>query len=148
MEYGEHPAVHKDRIEASLSCEQIDYLVAEVDARVAGFGVLILDPHVPGWPEISPVPQAIDIQVAADSRGLGAGTAMVEEMAERARRRNAPYLYLGVEPEHNPRALELYRRLGFEAMQDRPRPEEWAYTDSAGHYHSGQVEIIDMRLKL
>lgn len=148
MEYAQHPAVHADRIAASACCEQIDYLVGEVDGRVAGFGVLILGSHVPGWPEISPVPQAIDIYVSADSRGLGVGTAIVEEMAERARRRNVPYLYIGVEPEHNPRALELYQRLGFEAMQDRPRLEAWAYTDSAGHHHSGQVEIIDMRRKL
>lgn len=148
IEYGAHPAVHRDRIQTSRASSEMAYLVAQRGPILLGFGVLIFGPKVPGWPEISPTPQAIDVFVSPEARGGGVGTAILEEMAHRARQREAPHLYIGVEPEHNPRAFQLYRRLGFEPMQDKPRLEKWAYTDSDGHRHSGEEEIIDMRIEL
>jgi ribosomal protein S18 acetylase RimI-like enzyme len=147
VEYTQHPAVHRDRIGVAARSWNLDYLLAELDGRVAGFGVLVMG-LVPGWPVLNPVPQIVDLYVADDLRSRGVGTALVMEMAQRVRRRKRRYLYLGVEPENNPTAYRFYRNLGFEPMQETPRHEEWSYTDSDGHEHSGQIEVIDMRLDL
>jgi ribosomal protein S18 acetylase RimI-like enzyme len=67
-------------------------------------GLLSLDEHF-GFGELG-------MFVAADRRGRGIGSALVEAAIERARSRGLHKLALGVFP-HNEGALRLYRKFGF-----------------------------------
>jgi ribosomal protein S18 acetylase RimI-like enzyme len=60
--------------------------------------------------------RVVDITVAPARQGNGLGTAVMEDVIERARRAGRP-VRLSVD-KMNGRAYELYRRLGFEACGD------------------------------
>jgi len=60
-----------------------------------------------------------DMYVDAEARGLGVGRALGEGAIERARERGCRRVQLDVN-EANPAALALYRRLGFDSIQDPP----------------------------
>ena len=60
-----------------------------------------------------------DMYVDAEARGLGVGRALGDAALERARERGCRRVQLDVN-EANPEALALYRRLGFDSIQDPP----------------------------
>jgi ribosomal protein S18 acetylase RimI-like enzyme len=60
-----------------------------------------------------------DMYVDADARGRGIGRALGDAAIERARERGCRRVQLDVN-EANPEALALYRRLGFDSLQDPP----------------------------
>lgn len=71
--------------------------------KVRGYGQLTL------WPRTGEIS---DLVVAAPDRGRGLGTAMIQYLTRAARDLHAPQLEIGAALS-NPRALALYRRLGF-----------------------------------
>src|SRR5258708_5764757 len=73
-------------------------------ARVVAFGLLTL------WPRTCEIS---DLAVAADVRRQGIGTTMILALVEHARTLNMPSVEIGA-AQSNPRALRLYRRLGFQ----------------------------------
>jgi ribosomal protein S18 acetylase RimI-like enzyme len=78
-------------------------VVALVDGVVAGYGQLT---RLGGRSEIS------DLVVNEMWRGQGVGTAIINHLIELARSQQFPEVEIGV-AESNPRALQLYCRLGF-----------------------------------
>jgi hypothetical protein len=60
-------------------------------------------------------------------------------------RRLAPALYLAVDPDNNPHALALYRRLGYEALDEHRVDEPWEFADSARVVHRGIDHVIYLR---
>jgi|YNPNPStandDraft_1061719.scaffolds.fasta_scaffold26455_4 ribosomal-protein-alanine N-acetyltransferase len=78
-------------------------IVALVDGVIAGYGQLT---RLGGRAEIS------DLIVGESWRGQGVGTAIITCLIEMARSQRFLEVEIGV-AESNPRALRLYRRLGF-----------------------------------
>jgi ribosomal protein S18 acetylase RimI-like enzyme len=134
--------MHADRIrESRLGWMQ--YLVAEVRGRVAGFGLLMYSVP-PDWDRPEHVPVVVNLHVRADCRSRGIGSAILREMEARSRRRNFAAIYLRVEPENNPRAFALYKRLGFEPLQDKPFLDPYRFVDSDGTVHQGVEWNVEM----
>jgi ribosomal protein S18 acetylase RimI-like enzyme len=77
--------------------------VVVVDGQPAGYGQVLLWPH---FAEIS------DLIVTEGYRGRGLGTALIQYLVRAAREMQASAVEIGVAI-HNPKALALYRRLGF-----------------------------------
>src|SRR5258708_23833445 len=78
-------------------------IVAVADTYSLGYAQLTL------WPRTGEIS---DLIVAQDWRNQGLGTAMIEYLIEKARAWPMPQVELGVAL-NNPRAVALYRRLGF-----------------------------------
>ena len=78
--------------------------VAIKDSAICGFGMLTL------WPRTAEIS---DLIVAPGRRGQGIGTAIITYLEQHAEKFGATHLEIGVALS-NPRALALYRRLGFE----------------------------------
>nr|WP_162909959.1 GNAT family N-acetyltransferase [Aggregatilinea lenta] len=78
-------------------------LVAVCDDAPCGFGLLTL------WPRAGEIS---DLVVAAGLRGRGIGTRLVETLSDAATGLGVRTLEIGAALS-NPRALALYRRLGF-----------------------------------
>lgn len=83
-----------------------------------GLGVVALDMagEVQGFGQMSVWPtcaEISDLVVTEARRGQGFGTAIVQVLAQEARRLGAPAVEIGAALT-NPRAAALYRRLGFE----------------------------------
>ncbi len=118
-------------------------LVAEEDGEPVGYAFIVLD-KLPFWtPRF--VPQLVDLQVREDCRGRGYGSALVHAAEALVREQGGTALYLAVDPDNNPRALALYRRLGYQALNTHPVDESWQFADSSGVLHSGVDHVIYMR---
>lgn len=135
-------AMHADRLrEAQLGW--MHYLVAEVAGSVVGFGLIVFTVP-PEWDRPEHAPLLVNLYVRQDQRSRGIGTALIGEMARRAARRRFPALYLRCESENNPRAFGLYKRLGFEPLQEEPFCDPYKFTDSDGNVHQGVEWNVEM----
>jgi ribosomal protein S18 acetylase RimI-like enzyme len=93
-------------VSRALRLEQHHYgrgLVAVEADGIVGYGQFT---HWPRAAEIS------DLVVCAERRGQGIGTALIQALVQQARERAIARVEIGVAL-NNPRALALYRRLGF-----------------------------------
>ena len=138
-------AVHRDRLrDAERGGFRSLVLVAE--EVVIGFACLV-QRRPASWSDADDedhLPQIVDLQVAEMHRGRGYGTAFVRAIEHIAAEAGSHELYLAVEPEHNPRAFALYRRLGYRPLQAAPYRKGWAFVDSAGRQHGGEDWLVDM----
>jgi ribosomal protein S18 acetylase RimI-like enzyme len=166
-DHSDHPVTVRDAMEADLDALQalsgtramhadrmrevllgwMQYLVAEVQGRVVGFGLLVYS--VPAdWDRSEHAPLVVHLHVHPDWRSRGIGSAILREMEARARRRNFAAIYLRVESENNPRAFSLYKRLGFEPLQGEPFLDPYRFVDSDGHLHQGVEWNVEMMKRL
>jgi ribosomal protein S18 acetylase RimI-like enzyme len=100
------------------STPNVTEFVAEYRSRLAGFVQLVRNP-----PERLPYAGnwLFSLSVKSICRGLGIGQALTEAVIDRSRTEGAPTLDLLV-GEDNVRAINLYRKLGFE-MYSNPQLE-------------------------
>ena len=138
-------AAHADRIRHAFDTP-MHTLVAEDDGEVVGYAFVLLAAPTFWTPRY--VPQLIDLQVRDDRRSRGYGTALVHASEALIRARHGTVLYLAVDPDDNPRALALYRRLGYVVLDARPVDEPWQFSDSAGVEHRGLDHVIYLRKDL
>ena len=57
--------------------------------------------------------EMVDLFVTEDERGRGIGTKLIRECEKRAKAKGFSRIWLAVNPEDNPRARQLYERLGY-----------------------------------
>ena len=127
LRYADQPAIHRDRIQAT-DHQTYDYLVAEQEHLLIGFGLLLLE-RPPEWSDsLSSFPIAVDLFVSEQHRSQGVGRTLLAYMESVARQHGKTALYLSVEPVANPRALALYEHLGFQPLQQEPYPNVWRFT--------------------
>jgi predicted N-acetyltransferase YhbS len=86
----------------------------------------------------------VDLFVRPDHRNGGAGSFLIHWMEDTVRARGATLLHMGVDPLENPRAHQLYLRLGYTPLQTEPYRSHWKFTDSDGNVHEGHEWNIDM----
>ena len=99
------------------------------------------------WLDVTPNDYAYlyALRVMEPFRGLGIGTRLIESVEALARSHGFRQIHLAVE-KSNPRARQLYERLGFRAFCDRV--DVWSYTDHVGHTHWVQEDVYGMRKML
>jgi GNAT superfamily N-acetyltransferase len=147
LRYYEHPAIHRDRIHA-FDPHRLHYVIAAYDQQIVGFGVLLLE-QPPDWSEpVHAFPLLIDLFVGEPYRSRGIGQALIQHMEGLAQQYGKSAISLSVEPHANPRAHQLYARLGYIPLQEQPYHNRWRFTDSDGRLHEGEEWLIDMQKKL
>ena len=139
-------ALHRDRIRDTDGIH-VQYMVAEQDCTVVGFGLLVFKPPET-WSEMEFLPIIVDLYVEPEFRSQGIGTSMISEMEKIALERGCHEIFIGVNPKLNERAHSLYLRLGYEPMQKEPYMNHWSFTTSAGDVNEGREWIIDLRKDL
>ncbi|MER7517440.1 GNAT family N-acetyltransferase [Streptomyces sp. NPDC126499] len=123
------------------------YLLAWHDGVPAGHGLVRWDgcaaPEVRAL--LADCPELNGLDVRADLRGRGIGTALVRAAEDLARERGRTLLGLGV-ADDNPRAAALYARLGYESVT--PYTDRWSHTDAEGrtHHHADSCTFLVRRL--
>jgi ribosomal protein S18 acetylase RimI-like enzyme len=128
-------SIAHERIVAAAH-QPVTLLVAEEADRIVGQVLLRLDgsPTQPGYPSIQ------DLHVAADQRGQGIGTALLQHCEALACQRRYADISIAVNPTLNPRALALYERLGYQSTGAAPY--------LGGVYDGDEDWIIDLRKPL
>ena len=132
--------IHLDRI----NHETTKYVVAEENGKPVGFGVI----HFRGdplWERPEQVPLVMDLFVAPNLRGKGIGKRVLKALEQSARERGFSAVYLQVEPDRNPRALELYKKLGYQPLQAKPYKDIYRFVDDAGNVTEGTEMVVDMK---
>jgi GNAT superfamily N-acetyltransferase len=138
-------ALHKDRLR-DADGERLLYLVIAEDGASIGFGLLVFVRPV-SWPDgddTTRLPAMVDLFIRPDRRSRGAGAVLIREMESIVHARGGTRLYLGVDPVDNPRAQELYLRLGYKPLQAEPHRSRWKFMDSDGTIHQGDEWSVDM----
>lgn len=142
-------ALHRDRLR-DADGGALRYLVVHDASVIVGFGLIVFEwPNT--WPDSgaeSRLPGLLDLYVRPDRRGHGAGSCLIARMEEIIRSCGGTHVYLDVDPIENPRAYQLYRRLGYTPMQAEPYREHWSFTDSDGNTHEGDEWAINMMKEL
>ncbi|NIJ40517.1 ribosomal protein S18 acetylase RimI-like enzyme [Parvibaculum indicum] len=91
-----------------------EWLVAERQGRIAGFGCYIIEEANGAYirPECRRYAMILDVSVTPDARGQGIGRQLIQEIEERARERGLGEVRLGVLGS-NSNAIRLYEKLGY-----------------------------------
>lgn len=139
--------LYEDRIKEVLEDNFLEFLVVEVAGQVVGFSCLVFK-QPPKWSPRYPLPQIIDLNILEQRRGQGIGSKFINYMINLAKEKGHSSLYIGADMEINPRALDLYKRLGFIQLHDQPKVEQWKFVDSQGKIFEGQDLVIYLQLSL
>ena len=91
-----------------------EWLVAERQGRVTGFGCYIIEEANGAYirPAFRRYAMILDLSVTADARGQGVGRQLLQEIEERVRERGLDEVRLGVLG-GNRKAIRLYDALGY-----------------------------------
>ena len=138
-------ALHRDRLQDAQQ-PTFRYVVLALQKKVIGFGCLVFV-RPSSWSDAADthhLPQIVDLLVAPSQRGRGRGTFLIQQLEQLATDQGQTKLYVTVDPIHNPRAQQLYQRLGYQALQSAPYLKHWEFIDSAGMVHAGDDWIIDL----
>jgi ribosomal protein S18 acetylase RimI-like enzyme len=135
--------LHADRIRDRFSSDA-RYVVAEVNGKPAAFGVIHFEGD-PMWERPEQVPIVMDLYVAPDLRKRGIGRRVLAALEKTASDRGFSCVYLQVEAEKNPNAVELYRKLGYQPLASRSLRDPYHTVDDEGNVHEGSETVIDMR---
>lgn len=136
-------ALHADRIRAAAP-DRFRYFLADYAGRIVGTAVLCYRAET-NWQRPNQLPLVMDLFVASDMRSQGIGAALMAAIEEFAVAKGYGHLYLHVEPERNPRAFALYKRLGYQPLQSKPYEDPFRFVDSAGNVREGVEWVVDMR---
>jgi|SoiMethySBSTD1v2_1073268.scaffolds.fasta_scaffold1300282_1 ribosomal protein S18 acetylase RimI-like enzyme len=131
--------LHVDRFD-----DDKQYVLAEVDGKPAGFGVIQFRGD-PMWERPEHVPLVMDVWVAPNLRRRGIGSRVIAALEASARERGFPCVYIQVQADKNPRAVDLYKRLGYQTLQAKPYPDPYRHVDEQGNVRAGVEVIVDMQ---
>jgi ribosomal protein S18 acetylase RimI-like enzyme len=73
---------------------------------------------------------------------------MIHALEQSARERGFACVYIQVQADKNPRAVELYKRLGYQTVRTKPYRDFFHQVDEHGNVREGTEVIVDMRKKL
>lgn len=107
-------AFNAEQIEAELADEKNIFLIAEIDAKPAGYAKLIVDSIEAGITASRPV-ELSRLYSHQEFIGKGVGQNLMDACFERARAYDHDVMWLGVW-EYNPRAQRFYEKNGFRAV--------------------------------
>ena len=117
-----------------------EYLSTASDA--AQFWVLIVSDNVVGFARLKlpgecdankTRPLISDICIASERRSQGLGSAFIGILEAKSWALGNRTIFVGVDPEENPRALDLYKRLGYTQLQEEPYEAETVFHDPKGN---------------
>jgi ribosomal protein S18 acetylase RimI-like enzyme len=136
--------LHADRIRDPQLSQDARYVVAEAGGKPVGFGVIHFQGD-PLWDRPDQVPLVMDLWVDPNLRGRGIGKKVLRALEQSAREKGFPCVFLQVQAEKNPRAVELYRKLGYQPLQSRACRDPYHTVDDGGNVSEGKELIIDMQ---
>ncbi|QUL54335.1 GNAT family N-acetyltransferase [Paenibacillus tritici] len=115
------------------------FIVAEMDGRIAGFVVLKLSGNR--------IPKLSDLYVKEACRGKGVGSALIRYQENMARTLGYSELFVSVDPQKNPRMIQLITRLGYAAVTEPYLKTAIFYNEDGTAYETTYTRV-DLKKRL
>jgi ribosomal protein S18 acetylase RimI-like enzyme len=141
-EYRRYRRVYQQALEDARQGRRL-ILLAEVEGQVVGQIIVQLGTGHPAVDDGAKTGYLHAFRVRPEHRGAGVGSSLMQEAEDQLRQRGFSQVAIAAAKD-NPRARQLYERLGFSRIADDPG--EWTYTDDQGQAQT-IYEPADILLK-
>lgn len=123
------------------------FLVAEIDQRIVGFGLVYLDVTKTGRRK-SHLPKLSDLYVGEPYRQRGIGSALIRARESLARDYGHTEIFVSIDPTESPDMIRLIKKHGYHALQSEPYSVTSVFYDSNGKAFEKTYSRIDFRKAL
>lgn len=127
--------------------EKSYFLVAEINEKIVGFGLVYLDITKNGKKK-SHLPKLSDLYVVEEYRRKGVATALVQAREVLAKNYGHSQIYVSIDPEESFEMISLVKKLSYLPLQDQPYPVSAIYYDSQGQAYNKQYFRLDFKKNL
>ncbi len=127
--------------------EKAYFLVAEIDKKIVGFGLVYLDITKNGKKK-SHLPKLSDLYVVAEYRRKGVATALIQARESLAKKYGYSQIYVSIDPLESFEMIYLAKKLSYLPLQEHPYPVSARYFDSKGRAYEKQYFRLDFRKSL
>lgn len=123
------------------------FLVAEIEEKIVGFGLVYLDVTKTGKKK-SLLPKLSDLYVAESYRKKGVATALVKFRESLARQYGHSEIYVSIDPNESPEMINLAKKLGYLRLQTDPYPVTATFYDHQGQAYEKTYFRLDFKKSL
>ncbi len=127
--------------------DKAHFLVAEIDERIAGFGLVYLDVTKTGKKK-SHLPKLSDLYVIDACRRRGVATALIQAREALAKQYGFATIYVSIDPAESSAMVALAKKLMYQPLQEVPYPVSATFHDSNGDAYEKQYFRLDFAKRL
>ncbi|MBL8149866.1 MAG: GNAT family N-acetyltransferase [Blastocatellia bacterium] len=127
--------------------ERAYFLVAEIEEKIVGFGLVYLDITKKGKKK-SHMPKLSDLYVAEEYRRNGIATALVKAREALAKQYGHSHIYVSIDPSESAEMVCLAKKLAYEPLQPEPYLVSALYYDHQGQPYEKQYFRLDFKKNL
>lgn len=127
--------------------EKAHFLVAEIEEKIVGFGLVYLDVTKSGKKK-SHLPKLSDLYVIDTYRRKGIATKLIQARENLARQYGYSQIYVSIDPQESIEMLALAKKLSYTPLQSQPYLVSALYYDSQGRAYEKQYYRLDLKKNL
>lgn len=127
--------------------EKAYFLVAEIESKMVGFGLVYLDITKNGKKK-SHFPKLSDLYVIEEYRRQGVATALIQAREAIAKQYGHSQIYVSIDPAESSEMISLAKKLYYLPLQEQPYSVSALYYDSNGNAYEKQYTRLDFVKKL
>lgn len=127
--------------------EKAYFLVAEMNTKIVGFGLIYLDATKNGKKK-SHLPKLSDLYVFESYRRKGVATALIQARESLAKEYGYSKIYVSIDPQESTEMIFLAKKLSYIPLQENPYPVSALFYDSQGQAYEKQYFRVDFEKKL
>jgi GNAT superfamily N-acetyltransferase len=124
--------------------EKAHFLVAELNQKIAGFGLVYLDITQNGKKK-SHLPKISDLFVAEEYRNKGVATALIKFKEFLAKQYDHKEIYISIDPAASSGMISLAHKLAYLPLQKQAYPVSAVYYDAHGQPYQKQYFRLDFK---
>ncbi len=127
--------------------EKANFLVAELEETIVGFGLVYLDVTNTGKKK-SHLPKLSDLYIIKGYRRKGVATALIQARETLAKQYGYSQIYVSIDPSESPEMIALAKKLSYMPLQEKPYPVSALYYDSQGQAYEKNYFRLDFKKDL
>lgn len=127
--------------------EKAYFLVAEINKKIVGFGLVYLDTTKNGKKK-SHLPKLSDLYVVEEYRRKGVATALIQARESLAKKYGYSQIYVSIDPLQSFEMIVLAKKLSYLPLQEHPYRVSARYYDSQGQAYKKQYFRLDFKKSL
>lgn len=127
--------------------EKAHFLVAEIEEKIVGFGLVYLDVTKKGKKK-SHLPKLSDLYVIEEYRRKGVATSLIQARETLAKQYGYSQIYVSIDPSESSEMVSLAKKLSYIPLQTQPYLVSALYYDHQGQPYEKQYFRMDFKKNL